>query len=218
MPLVHDRCMPKWRAVTLEVDGTREDTMAALERVDLAGKRVRVGNVDHGSVTIEDWWHPAWGVRNAVLRFPFGLLSVFYRRHTHLLVIVGLTADGRTEVHLNGDASRNVNGAVWRALGGLLPDSAGAGTIQPATLNRRGEILRAGQRWARANPWPFSIGSGVLLFVLASSLSAWTVWTDVISNAIFAVLVVAWMARPLGLWPNNGVIHWHRSRLPETRW
>jgi hypothetical protein len=212
--LVHDARMPTWQNVTIEVVATPAETIAALQSVSDVGERAYVEIWGANSVTIEDLWRPRWVYTLCVALFPIGLPAALYRQHTRLEVSVTYGHNGGSVITLNGNASRRVDGATWRVLSDLLGDNAGP--IRAASRTRLPELRRAAHKWARANPWHFSIGLGVVVLFLSWS-PHWGSWSSAAGAAVATLLLTGLAARALGLWPNNRVIHWRTARDYQRR-
>jgi hypothetical protein len=205
--------VPRWSGIPFELDGDPAATLASLARVTAVGRRARVVSSTEHSIVLEDRWWPV-GVRMlAIGLFPFGLVALLYRRRGQLTISVRPGSSGRTTVWVTGAASRLVSAAMWRLLGELSPAAPSTGLVGSARTGRLYDTRRTAERVAGAHPWLFSVASGVIVFLLLSSLSSFR-WKDVVGNAIFSLLIVGIAARALRLWPHNRVINWHSSRLP----
>jgi hypothetical protein len=209
--------MARWSGVPFEIAGAPSDTLASLGRAAGVGRRARLVASTDESFVIDDRWRPIWARMLAIGLFPFGLVALLYRRRGQLTVAVQPGSSDRTTVWVTGNASRLVSAAMWRVLRELSPDAPAAVLVARARGGRWGEIRQRCERWASAHPWVFSLTCGTVVFVLSSWWTSWDIWTDVVGNAIFSVVVVGVAARLLQLWPNNRLINWHSSRQPAVR-
>jgi hypothetical protein len=209
--------MARWTAVTAELDGDSGAAIRSLARVTAVCKRARVVSITNEALTIEDQWRPFWVVFVAVALFPIGLVALFHRRSGQLVVLTRPASNSTTEVTVTGEASSRLTAMMWRAIGQSLPGTADADPVQRAPLTRWGAVRQICEGWARAHPRTFTVSCGVVVYVVCAALSSWVIWTDVVGNAIFAVLGAGLAARFLRLWPNNRLINWGRATLPAIR-
>jgi hypothetical protein len=205
--------MPRWSGVPFELDGDPRGTTASLSRVARVGRRARIVASTDTSFAIDDRWWPVWVKVLVVGLFPFGLVALPYRRRGLLTVTARPGSAGRSTVWVTGEASRLVSAATWRVLRELSPRAPSTGVVERMSVSRWAEIRQISERWARAYRWAFSVTLGTIVFVVASSTTSWSLWSDIVGNLIVSFIVVGIAARLLQLWPNNRLINVHSSRL-----
>jgi hypothetical protein len=204
-------------SVKVELDGDSGAAIRSLSRVTAMSKRARVASISNDGLVIEDEWRPFWVVFLAIALFPIGLVVLLHRRAGQVVVLTRPASATTTEVTVTGESSRRLTTTMWRAIGQSRRGASDSDALAVAPLTRWGAARQRGAAWARAHPWTFTVAVALLVYLVGAVSTSWFVWTDVVGNVVFALLITWLAARILGLWPNSRLINWGRATLPAIR-